>query len=573
VVIDCGTGSHGLGQALIAEGVTRGCLLISHTHWDHIQGLPFFAPLFNPTNTWDICGPKGLSGSLRETLAGQMESTYFPVALESLGATIRYWDLLQGSFQVDDIRVTTHHLNHPALTLAYRLEVDGATIVYACDHELYTQGAADGKARLDGPDLRHAQFATGADLLIHDAQYVAAEYPAKINWGHSTIEYAMAVAREAGVAQLALTHHDPLRTDDQLDVLLEGARATMRESDSCINVFAAMEGQTLEVTHAPESIPATPIAETARHSVDEAERSSQTVLLALHDADVAALFGNAISADPSIRSVNISNVDQVKTAVANTRLSLAILDHDAKHDAFAMCRAIAEARAGDRRRMPIIVVADGEFPGGEQAGIAEWVVRPFSSTYVEAKIAAWVHRGTSRWKKAAMPANEAKRLTKLGEMALLDTPPDPRFDRVTRLASRLFAVPIVLVSLVDRDRDWFKSSVGLELVQTSRESSFSAHTVFEGRTLVVNDALVDDRFAENPLVVGEPRVRFYAGAPLIMQDGSCIGSLCLLDTRPRWFAASDVQVLEDLRDIAVSELEPDQQAAKPVLRKQKSSLR
>ena len=127
VVIDCGTGSHGLGQALVSAGTKRGCLLISHTHWDHIQGLPFFAPLFDHTNEWDICGPKGLSGSLRETLAGQMESTYFPVALESLGATIRYWDLLQGSFQVDDIRVSTHHLNHPALTLAYRLEADGAT--------------------------------------------------------------------------------------------------------------------------------------------------------------------------------------------------------------------------------------------------------------------------------------------------------------------------------------------------------------------------------------------------------------------------------------------------------------
>jgi len=224
IVIDCGTGSHALGQTLVSEGVNRGCLLIGHTHWDHIQGLPFFAPLFVPKNEWDVCGPKGLSGSLRETLAGQMESTYFPVALEELGATIRYWDLLEGSFHVDDIRITTRHLNHPALTLAYRIECDGASIVYACDHEMYARSAAEGNIALDGPDLRHAQFAAGADLLIHDAQYTAAEYPAKINWGHSTIEYAMLVAREAGVKKLALTHHDPMRTDEQLDDVVVFAR-------------------------------------------------------------------------------------------------------------------------------------------------------------------------------------------------------------------------------------------------------------------------------------------------------------------------------------------------------------
>ncbi len=248
VVIDCGTGSHGLGQTLVDEGVTRGCLLISHTHWDHIQGLPFFAPLFQPSNEWDICGPKGLSGSLRETLAGQMESTYFPVALESLGATIRYWDLLQGSFQVDDIRVSTHHLNHPALTLAYRLECDGASIVYACDHEVYSHAAADGHVRLDGPDLRHAEFAAGADLLIHDSQYTASEYPNKINWGHSTIEYAMRVAREAGVgaaradAPRSAAHRRRTRSAGRTRAKPRCASTARRSTSS-----RAAEGQTIDV--------------------------------------------------------------------------------------------------------------------------------------------------------------------------------------------------------------------------------------------------------------------------------------------------------------------------------------
>ena len=188
-------------------------------------------------------------------------------------------------------------------------------------------------------------------------------------------------------------------------------------------------------------------------------------------------------------------------------------------------------------------------------GVAEWLVTPFSSAYAQAKVQAWVHRGMSRWKKAAIPADEERRLATLRATGLLDAPPDARFDRITRLASRFFAVLIALITLVDRERQWFKSGVGLHIPETSRESSFCAHSVFDRATLVVNDALVDDRFAENPLVVGEPRVRFYAGAPLILQDGSCLGSLCLLDTRPRWFSAADVQLLEDLRDLAVSEME------------------
>ncbi len=561
-MIDCGTGSHGLGQALVAEGVTRGCLLISHTHWDHIQGLPFFAPLFDPTNVWDVCGPKGLSGSLRETLAGQMESTYFPVALEALGATIHYWDLLQGSFQVDDIRVTTHHLNHPALTLAYRLEADGASIVYACDHEVYSHAAADGHLRLDGPDLRHAEFAAGADLLIHDAQYTAAEYPAKVNWGHSTIEYAMRVAREAGVQQLALTHHDPLRTDDQLDVVAEAASATMREYGSSISVFAAAEGQTIEVQGAAEPLPDLfSVADATKASTIETTESKLVVLLGIHDKKLAALFTGAIARDASIRIVNVAHIKDVRAAFVSERPSLAILEHAPNHDALAFSRTIADERGDDRRRLPVLVVARHEHPGGETNGIAEWLAAPLSSAYAEAKVQAWVHRGISRWQKAAIPGDDERRLTTLRALNLLDTPPEERFDRITRLASRFFAAPVALISLVDREREWFKSNVGMRTAETTREASFSAHAVFERKTLVVNDALIDDRFAENPLVTDEPRVRFYAGAPLILRDGTCLGTLCLFDTRPRWFAAADIQLLEDLRDLTLSELNREHAAS------------
>jgi ribonuclease BN (tRNA processing enzyme)/GAF domain-containing protein len=554
IVIDCGTGSHGLGQALLAEGVSRGCLLIGHTHWDHIQGLPFFAPLFMKHNEWDICGPKGLSGSLRETLAGQMESTYFPVALEELGATIRYWDLLEGTFHVDDIQISTRHLNHPALTLAYRIEADGASIVYACDHESYSRAAADGDLSLEGPDLRHAEFAAGADLLIHDSQYTAAEYPAKINWGHSTIEYAMRVAREAGVKQLALTHHDPMRTDPQLDEIVVNARATMAAYNSSIHVFAAAEGETLEVLGARSPGNAAPPLDTAKHTIG-AEDKANTVLIGVYEPKIRALLTKALAAAANIRVIEASDAEGIRAAAATARPSVAFLQHGPGHDALAIGRAIVADRDGDRRQMPIVMIADREGAGGKEAGVVEWLLKPFSSAYAHATVQAWVLRGMSRWRKAPIPEDEARRLASLKSLGLLDTPPDPRFDRITRLASRYFAVPIALISLVDRDRQWFKASVGLDIVETSREASFCAYTVVDRKTVVVNDALADDRFAENPLVIGEPRVRFYAGAPLILSNGTCLGSLCLMDTRPRWFAADDTRLLEDLRDLAVSELE------------------
>ena len=137
IVLDCGTGAHELGQALLDAGPSplRGHLLISHTHWDHIQGFPFFAPLFASHSEWDIYAPGGLGKRLEDTLAGQMEYTYFPVTLEQLDATVRFHDLVEGAFEIEDVHVAARFLNHPALTLGYRLEAGGASVVYAVDHE------------------------------------------------------------------------------------------------------------------------------------------------------------------------------------------------------------------------------------------------------------------------------------------------------------------------------------------------------------------------------------------------------------------------------------------------------
>ena len=210
VIIDCGSGLHGLGQALTASGrPVRGHILISHTHWDHIQGLPFFDPLFVPENEWDIYAPKGLGQSVEDTLAGQMQYVYSPVRLDQMGAKISYHELTEGHFQIDDVGVRTQYMNHTALTLGFRLEADSTTLVYASDHEPFQRHLASGEGEILGQDREHCEFLAGADLVIHDAQFTSNEYESKIGWGHSTVEYAVAMCRAAGAARLALTHHDP----------------------------------------------------------------------------------------------------------------------------------------------------------------------------------------------------------------------------------------------------------------------------------------------------------------------------------------------------------------------------
>lgn len=156
--------------------------------------------------------------------------------------------------------------------------------------------------------------------------------------------------------------------------------------------------------------------------------------------------------------------------------------------------------------------------------------------------------------KAPLPHNEAQRLRALRELLILDTPPEERFDRIAAFAAREFDVPMALVSLVDRDRQWFKSNFGLEDRETPRDTSFCGHAISERDALVVPDALEDPRFCDNPMVVGKPHIRFYAGCVLRLPYGQVVGTLCVLDRRPRSFDRLDVAILGGLRDVVVEEL-------------------
>ena len=242
IVLDCGTGAHGLGKVLTdgSKGPQRGHLLISHTHWDHIQGFPFFSPLRRPSSEWDVYGPRGVGSSLRETLAGQMNYTYFPVDLSGLDASVRYHELVEGTFELGDVRVEARYLNHPAVTLGYRLEADGVVVVYATDHEPHSRQLALGEraSNVTREDDAHAVFLEGADLVIHDTQYSAEEYPNYVGWGHSTVEYVVDRTRDKGIHRVALFHHDPMRNDEGVDRLV-GIAKDGRPRPCCAGPAAA----------------------------------------------------------------------------------------------------------------------------------------------------------------------------------------------------------------------------------------------------------------------------------------------------------------------------------------------
>jgi phosphoribosyl 1,2-cyclic phosphodiesterase/DNA-binding NarL/FixJ family response regulator len=552
IVIDCGTGAAALGAALMRAGERplRGRLLISHAHWDHIQGLPFFAPLFVVGNEWDVYAPHGFLHSVRETLAGQMQHTYFPVDLEQLGATIRFHDLTEGMFTIGDITVSTRYLNHPALTLGYRLERAGVSIAYCCDHEPQSRPPAAGFGALTDREQEHLAFVAGADLLIHDAQYRTSEYAEKIGWGHSTLEYAVAVAEHAEVKSLALTHHDPRRSDDEIDRDVGAAAARLRAQGSALTVFAAAEGQELELR--PAQVPA---RGTRRPGPDAEiviapELTMRPVLLGVADAGLRDRLLQPLHAD----NVRVLMADDAATVIGlaqSESLGLIVLDADLPGGGFETCRALRTGAVPPD--VPIIVVATNE-PEVLVEGVSDWLIEPFSATYARARMQAALMRTTCRWAQPRLPANENERLAALRALQILDTDPEDRFDRLTRIAAAAFAVPIALVTLIDHDRQWFKAASGGMSGESPRDMSFCAHAILEDQVLIVPDALNDPRFADNPAVTGDSRVRFYAGCPLRLDNGAAVGTLCVADAHPRQFTKTQVQLLKDLARLVVDEL-------------------
>lgn len=235
IVLDSGTGLRALGNHLLSSGATREplamTLLLSHYHWDHIQGLPFFVPIYMRDTSLTIVGGQNGVTSVRETLERQMSAPVFPVRLDEVGARIGTREVKLGDvFDVGEATVRVGRGNHPGGVVAYRVEHEGKSVVYATDTEHY--------ACVD-PALR--ALCEGADVLIYDAQYTPEEYRTKVGWGHSTYVAGADLARAAGVGTYVLFHHDPMRSDSGVAEIESRARELFPSS------VAAREGAQIDL--------------------------------------------------------------------------------------------------------------------------------------------------------------------------------------------------------------------------------------------------------------------------------------------------------------------------------------
>src|SRR6267142_1794878 len=354
IILDCGTGARELGLHLAQTmpQPIRLHLFIGHTHWDHIQGFPFFVPAFLPGSELNIYAPLGFQRGLEEAMAGQMEYSYFPVKMRDLRSRIHFTELDEGFFRVGGVLAETQFLNHTAPTIAYRMTSDGATIAYATDHEPFWN--ASGRVSQHPGDERHIAFLKGANLVIHDAQYTDAEYRDKVGWGHSSIEYAVDVALAAGVERLVLFHHDPAHDDAMMERMEAMARDHVARRGQALEVLAAREGLELEVRG---SSAAPDIAEAS--ALQHRQIVGGRVLLV---------------------SANEPEVAEIEEVLGD--------DGDAVLD-------VLRDRLG-RRNFPIIVLADSSIPSDAvyrgEASWTDYLPKPFSPPMLRTRVRAWLAR-------------------------------------------------------------------------------------------------------------------------------------------------------------------------------------
>lgn len=394
LIFDCGTGARKLGIALARGGPVRAHLFISHTHADHIQGLPFFLPAFVPGSHLTVYGPAGIDRSFPAALGGQMDYAYFPVPMDQLPAKVEIVELGEGEFGIDGLRIRTEFMNHTAPTLGYRVSGAGGTLVYATDHEAH-DGATWRPGRdektfeerdlLHAGDQRHAAFLRDADVVIHDSQYHAADYPAKAGWGHSTIEYVVDIARVAGVKRLVLFHHDPNRDDAGVDALTRAAR--QRAGD--MEVLAAAEGDeiVLRETHAEEATEAE-----GPHAPKIQTRAR--ILVADDDPAILQVLETVLSGD----GYQVVTVEDGATAVERARsdgFDLILLDVQMPRlDGLAAARQLR--REPRLANVPIVMLtartADKDIEAAFAEGVTDYITKPFAVAQMRARVRSWLSR-------------------------------------------------------------------------------------------------------------------------------------------------------------------------------------
>lgn len=266
IIIDAGSGIRELGYRMMARDTVDGPIsteiFLTHTHWDHIMGFPFFVPIYVPGTKIKVYGPVTYEDeTLEDVVGGQLTYRYFPVRQAELASQIEYIDLKEGIYQLGEgLTLTTKYLNHPVLCLGYRFEYQGSILCTAYDTEpfqnvfctnpedpSYNEAMAiEGEQVAKEENQRLEDFFSGADLLVHDTQYTQSEYESsKMGWGHSSFEHATAAAERAGVKRLAFFHHEPVRTDSQIDELT--TIHCRSNTEGGMEVFFAREGMEIEI--------------------------------------------------------------------------------------------------------------------------------------------------------------------------------------------------------------------------------------------------------------------------------------------------------------------------------------
>ena len=256
IVLDAGSGIRELGLALENEFGSRAInltLLITHVHWDHIQGFPFFVPSYNDKNQIQIFGYDGANNGFQEILKGQMTVPFFPVALYDLPGKVKIQQLDSMDFNIGKVRVRAKFMNHPGICVGYRLFTSKGSIAFLPDHEPYDAFKlhsakshllnSEQTRKLAGEERADlVKFLHGSDILILDTQYTDEEYEAHVGWGHGSLSTAISLAVDAAVRKLILFHHDPTHDDDAIDEMVQFARKLAAKSGSDLEVEGAREG-------------------------------------------------------------------------------------------------------------------------------------------------------------------------------------------------------------------------------------------------------------------------------------------------------------------------------------------